>query len=76
MSATIIYTCPLCGHDLNTYQITTNPPIDVLECPNCKWKSEEKQSVFRTPYNDNLKLVASPTDDSVNLTIGAEKLTN
>ena len=41
----IIYTCPKCGGQLNHYCVTTFPPIDVWDCPNCGWRYEEKDGV-------------------------------
>lgn len=47
-----VYTCPKCNAVLRHMVITTNPPIDVWECPKkvCGWKYEEKQKIVYVPF--------------------------
>ena len=54
----IIYTCPRCGHDLQTYVITTIPPITERSCLGCGWSVEEHQEKdIRVPYPQDVELL-------------------
>lgn len=48
----IIYTCPECGHDLLTSELTCIPPIHRYECPKCGWKHEEREEVTRVSFGE------------------------
>lgn len=45
-----IYTCPQCGADLQTICYATNPPIHAYECPSCRWRHEEGETIKRVPF--------------------------
>lgn len=50
---TIIYTCPICGDDLQNILLTTNPPISAMQCINCGWRYEDTQEyipIVRVPF--------------------------
>ena len=45
------YTCPECGHDLESLMLTANPPIPKVQCPKCGWSWTGKQEdVIRVPF--------------------------
>ena len=48
-----VYTCPICGNDLENIMITTNPPISAVQCMNCGWRYEntpEYVPTVRVPF--------------------------
>lgn len=49
----IIYTCPKCGHDLQSEVLTCNPPIHRRYCPGCGWENSKSEEVVRIPYSEN-----------------------
>ena len=48
----IRYTCPKCGTDLINSMLTSDPPKNRVDCPNCGWFhiEEEQDDVVRIPY--------------------------
>lgn len=51
----IVYVCPECGSELQHLTITTYPPINVVRCPNCGWRHEDKSEF------ENIEYVPFPT---------------
>lgn len=51
----IVYVCPECGSELQHLTITTYPPINVVRCPNCGWRHEDKSKF------ENIEYVPFPT---------------
>lgn len=51
----IIYTCPVCGQDLQTFILSSNPPQTQYSCPSCGWNEIERstEEVIRLPYGGN-----------------------
>lgn len=51
----IIYTCPVCGQDLQTFILCSNPPQTQYSCPSCGWNEIERSSeeIIRVPYGGN-----------------------
>lgn len=49
----IIYTCPECGHDLESEVLTCYPPIHRDYCPNCGWSHSEQEKIVRIPFGGN-----------------------
>ena len=53
----IIYTCPECGADLQSFILTSNPPKTQYSCPMCNWSYTEPQGqpeeIIRIPYGGN-----------------------
>ena len=53
----IIYTCPECGADLQSFILTSNPPKTQYNCPLCNWSYTEPQGqpeeIIRIPYGGN-----------------------
>ena len=53
----IIYTCPECGADLQSFILTSNPPKMQYSCPMCSWSYTESQGqpeeIIRIPYGGN-----------------------
>ena len=50
----IIYTCPQCGGDLREIMLPSNPPIHQQVCPQCGWQHEERESVIRIPFSEQI----------------------
>lgn len=46
----IIYTCPKCGHDLESEVLTCYPPIHRDFCPNCGWSHSKSETIERIPF--------------------------
>ena len=53
----IIYTCPECGADLQSFILTSNPPKTQYSCPMCNWSYTEPhgqpEEIIRIPYGGN-----------------------
>ena len=53
----IIYTCPECGADLQSFILTSNPPKTQYSCPICNWSHIDPQGqpeeIIRIPYGGN-----------------------
>lgn len=49
----IIFTCPVCGHDLRHEVLASYPPINKDYCPKCGWTHEEQEEVVRVPFKTN-----------------------
>ena len=51
----IIYTCPVCGQDLQTFILCSNPPQTQYSCPSCGWNEIEcsSEEIVRVPYGGN-----------------------
>lgn len=49
----IIYTCPECGHDLLSEELTCYPPIHRDYCPNCGWEHSKQEKIERIPFGGN-----------------------
>ena len=62
----IEYTCPKCGKILLHKIIATYPPINVVECPGCGWRHENREPITYVPF---------PVDKAAVLTINREELT-
>lgn len=63
----IIYTCPICGHDLQEVVLTSLPPQYRKICNHCGYTYTEQSSAVRVPfieptnplYSDSLTAPAS-----------------
>ena len=44
----------------------TNPPINVVKCPGCGWRHEQRESITYVPF---------PVDEAAVLTINREEMT-
>lgn len=62
----IEYTCPKCGKILLHEIICTYPPINVVKCPGCGWRYEQREQVTYVPF---------PVDAAAVSTINGEELT-
>ena len=59
----IIYTCPVCGADLQCVMLTSNPPQERYECYSCGWHhTEEKEDIVRIPYIKHKKNIVDLGD--------------
>lgn len=61
----IRYTCPKCGADLRHSILTSNPPKNRVDCPNCGWfhVEEPDYDVIRIPYTVKKDNVIGIGDD-------------
>lgn len=65
----IIYTCPKCGHDLESEVLTCYPPIHRDFCPNCGWSHSSSEKIIRIPFGGNLNTTTTElTLDMIDLT--------
>ena len=48
----IIYTCPICGHDLQEVVLTSLPPQYQKICNHCGYTYTEQSSAIRIPFVD------------------------
>lgn len=49
----IIFTCPKCGHDLESEVLTCYPPIHRYFCPKCGWSHSKGEENIRIPFSGN-----------------------
>lgn len=78
----IIYTCPKCGHDLQSELLTCDPPIHRDYCPSCGWEHSKLEKIERIPYGGNdldnaiydIKPFLTTTDESLPLESLLEKM--
>ena len=50
---TIVETCPICGSVLETVQLFTSPPVDVIKCRNCSWSHVNREQICHKPWKEN-----------------------
>lgn len=55
----IVFTCPECGYELREWMIATYPPIHVVDCQNCGYYHEKRDTITAVPY----------TAETTNLTV-------
>ena len=58
MTKQIVYTCPVCGHDLVEMCLTSYPPQYIQKCFFCGWSGMDKEDqvkIVRVPYGSEKK---------------------
>lgn len=46
----IVFICPECGHELREQVVCTYPPTHVVDCPNCGYHHEKRDTITVMPY--------------------------